>query len=654
MPVAEPREAEEKREPVFLWSHCLLIETFFVVIIAFGIAIFALVYVPPPKPPLVPRDLCDSAACHRAIDNIEQQVGRESISLGPCHDFYDHVCGRTNKPVFQNFRKEAMRMSHAELSYRLQTQPVPLVNRSTSDLLAAAFGSCIDMTSDAADVSFLAASNDVFLNIPDCNVSVGEGLDLLLADVFTRTPSSPPSTLFQTRINIGDNQVEIIPHKPLRDFIKASSDGLLRDSFKRTFYPRLPSAKYLADLVSLDNEVAKTLTSCVQGKPKSFTLSGLIGMILDRPQPTPRTRNALDATNGNKKRLTSKCLFSVKETLRAIAGSSVGGLYAYAAVKMRQLLPYLQHNRLEGLIQPTRTEDGGKFNDVCFQLMLRSSWRNSFAQYIQANLNNSDTFEKVTVLVQHTVTELKRSLNSLSWLTERGKEELRQAIDAPHRAPMVDSNIVSHPKLFGNQLMVNSLIYELPSDETGRMARCETSHDLVVDAGNGEQTFCLTHTSVREPFFYTPVPPAVNYGSLGTSAAQQLLLNAFRQQFTDELAKKPYGDRIRCFRDQNAHLEQKSKNVNLLLLVATVALQAALRGTSRLLPGGVSHSNRAEEQLFFLSACRSVCSAHLMLDGNVSAKELCNVPIKNSKQFIRAFDCLPTDRMINDGICQAF
>ncbi|XP_075534770.1 endothelin-converting enzyme-like 1 [Dermacentor variabilis] len=143
------------------------------------------------------------------------------------------------------------------------------------------------------------------------------------------------------------------------------------------------------------------------------------------------------------------------------------------------------------------------------------------------------------------------------------------------------------------------------------------------------------------PFYHSDLPPAVNYGGAGRLIADEVLRGLFHQLVYNQSHHRNNRGLTGLFQHSNYTLTSDWPPYH----VDTKALLAALSAYRLAVVQDLSSayarlSSLAQDRLFFVSSCYTLCSSNHYVDPLYGdARRRCNEPIKQLSEFAAAFRC---------------
>ncbi|KAK8782752.1 hypothetical protein V5799_015907 [Amblyomma americanum] len=158
--------------------------------------------------------------------------------------------------------------------------------------------------------------------------------------------------------------------------------------------------------------------------------------------------------------------------------------------------------------------------------------------------------------------------------------------------------------------------------------------------------YTLMPAIIGSPMYHVTAPAAVRLGTFGVEVARATV-SAYKQLHLRGHQPKAWDDFDSCFSHvilnsgENQDQERRSVLAAALDVVATVLEQEGSRGAERL--HDVPLSGR---QLLYVAHCFTLC-------GHSGGKGACNVPLRHSEHFSRAFSCSQGSYMRSEDRCRA-
>ncbi|XP_077490891.1 uncharacterized protein LOC144101624 [Amblyomma americanum] len=158
--------------------------------------------------------------------------------------------------------------------------------------------------------------------------------------------------------------------------------------------------------------------------------------------------------------------------------------------------------------------------------------------------------------------------------------------------------------------------------------------------------YTLMPAIIGSPMYHVTAPAAVRLGTFGVEVARATV-SAYKQLHLRGHQPKAWDDFDSCFSHvilnsgENQDQERRSVLAAALDVVATVLEQEGSQGAERL--HDVPLSGR---QLLYVAHCFTLC-------GHSGGKGACNVPLRHSEHFSRAFSCSQGSYMRSEDRCRA-
>ncbi|XP_037560143.2 endothelin-converting enzyme-like 1 [Dermacentor silvarum] len=143
------------------------------------------------------------------------------------------------------------------------------------------------------------------------------------------------------------------------------------------------------------------------------------------------------------------------------------------------------------------------------------------------------------------------------------------------------------------------------------------------------------------PFYHSDLPPAVNYGGAGRLIADEVLRGLFHELAYNQSQNRNNQGRTGFIQHSNYTLSPDWPPYH----VDTKALLAALSAYRLAVVQDLSSayarlSSLAQDRLFFVSSCYTLCSSSHYVDPLYGdARRRCNEPVKQLSEFAAAFRC---------------
>ncbi|XP_064487579.1 uncharacterized protein LOC135399775 [Ornithodoros turicata] len=628
-------------DPVFSWTQCLLLEACCILVIAFAcIAFLVTQNTEEDDVPLFTK-ACKSPPC----SGIIRILGEINDTSEACDDFYTSVCSRRDVTDALGSRLEAIRRTHVRVGDELQRVNVPLTNRSRVQRLAATYKSCFAYMSRTAELSFILVAAEVIKKISSqtSRKATREGiLDIFCVDLFAE--GTPQAVV---RMDVNASTLHISPHHSLQRLLGVTSSEHLAQILSRLYeFNRLPRQDFVS-AAGLDEVVAAELGKSSADGSMDTTIQKFISTMEQHTSRLQRCTAEVLSKRANVA-VTVHNATIIRNVLQKITQSPIGGLYMYIVVSIRDVLPYFRERQTKMSPDESFTGEGvPRHGEVTFRMLLASQWRQPLQLFMQNSIGATSAHEQASGILQHVSRELLDAVHDLSWLTPSGIAAVTDRILSAKQPPPIEDITVT-PYTPNRGFLLSDILSRRLSEQSVAPADCEISPHLIISAAHPRSTVCVTPSAVGPPFFYDDVPLVVNYAIFGSLVASELLFASFGG--FNNMTKSHLEQRLECFRNQQwSRNEDVAEDRILPAVLLTVAMNAVYRGILKFRGDKNVNVFTGFDRAFFVTRCLTMCD-----NGgpwNLTIRDLCNVPTKNSKDFVHAFRCRPMDNMVHSGIC---
>ncbi|XP_064487896.1 endothelin-converting enzyme 1-like isoform X1 [Ornithodoros turicata] len=311
----------------------------------------------------------------------------------------------------------------------------------------------------------------------------------------------------------------------------------------------------------------------------------------------------------------------------------------------------------------------------CFRFVTRDMSLALVVPYVKANVETTDE-ENIANMVYRIRVFLTRTLTASRTLDTVSKLRVTHFLGSVH-------DIIILPKHLRSDQQMDKLFSKVPDIEdpiflknwimTLRPLRDIYLSSFAADSiyypaldstprySASSQSLLIPAGAIGFPYYSSELISAINYGGLGYSTAKELvaaLLSNPEKSWLSGTLSKTYTSRAKCLGTDIASYQGRSLGSTLVsfwdLAVGSWSLHSLYEAYKNDI---TDHPSRladapqfSADQLFFISVCYSMCTTA----NTLNAALLCDVPLRQMREFSETFRCPWNSFMIATDTCETW